>query len=136
LGSSALSSIRLILALITVENRPDMPATAPPFAVIGLVGSDQGYPEALEPDRVALLVPAGGTLRGSPPGAALQRLLELALGRLRHGGGARVQAQAGDHRVGVAGVRVDRDPLALALLAPAHEARGVQRGLEQRAAVE
>ena len=32
-GSSALSSSLLILALITVENRPDMPATAPPFPV-------------------------------------------------------------------------------------------------------
>ena len=34
-GSSALSSIRLILALITVENRPDIPATAPPFLCVG-----------------------------------------------------------------------------------------------------
>src|SRR5918995_2896311 len=31
---------------------------------------------------------------------------------------AGVEAQAGDHDEGVAGVRVDREPLALALLAP------------------
>src|SRR5690606_27298461 len=47
-------------------------------------------------------------------------------GRLR-----RVEAQAGDHREGVAAVGVDRDPLALALLAPVAEAPGGHRALEQ-----
>src|SRR4051794_7046627 len=47
----------------------------------------------------------------------------------------RVEAQARDHGVGVTGVGVDRDPLALARLAPALEARRVERALEQAAAV-
>src|SRR3954447_1536927 len=50
--------------------------------------------------------------------------------------GRRVEAQAGDHGVGVTGVRVDGDPLALAGLAPALEARRVERLAQQSAAVQ
>src|SRR3954447_18317377 len=46
-----------------------------------------------------------------------------------------VEAQARDHRVGVAAVRVHRDPRALAGAAPALEARRVERLLEEAAAV-
>src|SRR6185436_17859482 len=84
-----------------------------------------------EADGVTLLVAARRALGRAPARAALGRLLELALVRPGDRGHARVQAQAGDHGIGVAGVGVDRDPLALAALAPAHEAAGVQRRLEQ-----
>ena len=46
------------------------------------------------------------------------------------GAPAGVEAQAGDDHEGVAALRVDRDPLALAGLAPAHEAGGVERLVE------
>ena len=49
---------------------------------------------------------------------------------------ARVEAQPGDHHVGVAGVGVDGDPAALAAIAPAHEAAGVERALEEPPAAE
>ena len=47
-----------------------------------------------------------------------------------------VEAQPGDRHVGVAGVGVDRDPLARAGLAVALQRAGDQRGAEQAAAVE
>src|SRR5215217_2654619 len=47
----------------------------------------------------------------------------------------RVEARARDHDVRVAGLAVDGDPLALARLAPAHEAGGVERLVEQPRAV-
>ena len=49
----------------------------------------------------------------------------------RVAGGGGVETQARDHGERVAGVRVDGDPLARAGLAPAHEAAGVERGLEE-----
>ena len=52
------------------------------------------------------------------------------------GAPAGVEAQAGDDHEGVAGVGVDRDPLALAGLAPAHEAGRVERLVEHPGAVE
>src|SRR4051794_25094490 len=98
--------------------------------------SDQAYSAPLVADRVALLEAARGALRGPPARTGLERLLVLRLRRAGDGGGARVQAQAGDHRVGVTVVGVDRDPLADALLAPAHEAAAVQRRGEQPAGVQ
>src|SRR6478736_2031771 len=50
--------------------------------------------------------------------------------------GRGVEAQTGDHDVGVAGVRVDGDPVAGARLAPRHEAARVERALEEPTAVE
>src|SRR4051812_23278984 len=47
-----------------------------------------------------------------------------------------VEAQAGDDRVGVARVRVDRDPLAATACSPALEARRVERTAQQAAAVQ
>ena len=47
-----------------------------------------------------------------------------------------VPAQAGDHRVGVGGVGVDRDPAARARLAVALQRAGGERGVEQAGAVE
>ena len=52
------------------------------------------------------------------------------------GPAAGVEAQPGDDHVGVAALGVDRHPLALAGLAPAHEAGGVERLVEQAGAVE
>jgi hypothetical protein len=76
-----------------------------------------------------------GPHRRAPPGAALERRpRDVAAGH--DAVAARVQAQPRDHRVGVAGVRVDRDPLPRTPMAPRHEARGVERALEQAAAVE
>src|SRR5262245_30190406 len=51
-------------------------------------------------------------------------------------GGARVEAQPGDDQERVAGVRVDREPLALAARAPAHERRRVERALQQAGEVQ
>src|SRR5690348_17055451 len=90
---------------------------------------------------MALLEAAGGPLPRAPARAPLHRLLvlggELAVGATRRGADARVQAQPRDHGVGVTRVGVDGDPLALAGLAPAHEAGGVERRrLEQGAAEE
>src|SRR5215203_5118861 len=107
-----------MLLLITVENRPDIPATAPPFPVVGLIESDQAYPSRLEADGMALLEAPGGPLPGAPARATLHRLLvlggELAVGATRRRADARVQTQTRDHGVRVAGVRVDREPLTLA----------------------
>src|SRR5918992_398560 len=50
--------------------------------------------------------------------------------------GARVEAQAPDHHVRVAAVGVDAHPLAAPALAPAHEAAGVERRVEQPGPVE
>src|SRR3954468_19920969 len=47
-----------------------------------------------------------------------------------------VEAQAGDDRVRVARVRVDRDPLAATACSPALEARRVERTAQQAAAVQ
>src|SRR5689334_20189282 len=100
---------------------------------------DQAYPAWLEADRMALLVPAGGALPGPPAGALLHRLLvllgELAVRAARRGADARVQPQARDDRVGVAAVRVHGDPLALAGLAPLHEAAGGHRGVQAEVGV-
>ena len=85
-------------------------------------------PLGLEPERVARLEAARVAQRDAPARAALGRARDLAA---RDAARARVQAQAGDDGEGVARVRVDRDPRALALQAPAQEARGVQRALEQ-----
>src|SRR5438876_8875251 len=46
-----------------------------------------------------------------------------------------VEAQPGDHDVGVTGVRVHGDPLAGTRDAPAHEGPRVERALDQAAAV-
>src|SRR3712207_3669227 len=51
-------------------------------------------------------------------------------------GGARVEPQPGDLHVRVAAVRVDGDPAAGPVLAPAQEARGVQRAGEQAASAQ
>src|SRR4051794_11542519 len=74
--------------------------------------------------RVANDVAAAGPHVGVPA-----RARALAVAR-------RVEAQAGDHRVRVTGVRVDRDPLALAGGAPALESRRVERLVEEAAAVQ
>src|SRR6185503_15426998 len=58
----------------------------------------------------------------------------LAVARAVRVARAGVEPEPGDHRVGVAAVGVDRDPLALALPTPAHEAAGVERALQQVAA--
>src|SRR4051812_22538011 len=129
-----------------------MPATAPPFHVWSDLWS-QTKPTRLlyaETSRVppgarwgvleAERVPgpeAPGRARGRAPArATLERLLELAGVRAPHRGGAGVKTQTSDHREGVPRIGVDRDPFARALLAPLQEAAGVQRLIEQAAAVE
>ena len=92
------------------------------------------------PARSAWRAGAGG--RGGPPGyiptaqegggpctPKTERISGVPARAVVHA--ARVEAQAGDDHVGVAGVRVDRDPLARAGLAPGHEAARVERGLQQ-----
>src|SRR4051794_11164886 len=96
----------------------------------------------LETERVT----DGVTVRRAHPGrpararrrAGTTRVMRAGLARARrdrraHAG---VEAKPGDDHVRVAGVRVDRDPAAFALLTPVHEARRVERGVEQAAAVE
>ena len=69
----------------------------------------------LEPERVARREAARVAQRDAPARAALGGAHDLAAG---DAAGARVQAQAGDDGEGVAGVRVDRDPGALAASGP------------------
>src|SRR5690242_8357995 len=54
-------------------------------------------------------------------------------GAVRHGG---VEPQAGDHEERVARVRVDGEPVTLAVLRPAHEAGRVHRRVDEVTAVE
>src|SRR4051794_41920946 len=84
--------------------------------------SDQAYSSPLEADRVAQLVAARRALRGPPTRTGLERLLVLRLRCVADGGGARVKAEAGDHRGGGTRVREERDPLPEPPPAPAHEA--------------
>src|SRR5581483_7823045 len=70
---------------------------------------------------------------------AARRAAAVAPARPAAAAGARrggVEAEPGDDHVGVAAVRVDRDPAAAAGAAPAHERGGVERLPEQAAAVE
>src|SRR6476619_4644363 len=102
-------------------------------------------PRAAGPPRA--LVPKGVRLRprpGAPLVASLVALAEVvqALGvdvlapagpvasRLRG-----VESQSSDHHEGVAGVRVDGDPVSLAAASPAHEAARVEGAAKQPAAV-
>ena len=73
---------------------------------------------------------AGGGRR-SPPTSGARLPARAALGAA-----GRVEPPAVDHHVGVAGVCVDRDVPAPARLAVAHEAAGVERRVEQAAAVQ
>src|SRR5829696_2908941 len=138
-GSSALSSILLIFALMTVDMRPPIPGTATsaswsPWSVPGRGGA---APSELEARGVALHESAPGARNRAPARPGLERLGGgPRLGRARHAGNARVEPEAGDHGVGVAGVGEDRDPRALAPLAPLHERARVERAVEQVAAVE
>ena len=79
---------------------------------------------ALQPGVVAHRVPARVRV-GRVPARALAACVAR-----------RVEAQAGDHDVGVAGVRVDRQPLAAARLAPAHQLARGGGGAEQAGAGE
>src|SRR4051812_11312570 len=86
-------------------------------------------------------VPVSALQAGGVPGVealrgAGDRAPARALAAVRVAGGAGVQADAGDDRERVARVRPDRDPGALAGLAPLHEARGVERLTQQAAAVQ
>src|SRR5256885_17083342 len=78
-----------------------------------------------------------------PRGEAAVRARAVVPARAATGSGALgvdalsgVEAQPGDVCVGVAGVRVDGDPLALAAEAPVHEGARVERRAEQAAAVQ
>src|SRR3954447_22341094 len=72
-----------------------------------------------EPAGVARMAPARAAAgRGAVLGAPLVAI-------------ARVEAQAGHDHEGVARVRVDGDPLALARARPAHEAAGVHPRVDQ-----
>src|SRR5215217_7401848 len=89
----------------------------------------------LEGDRVALREAAPRARHRAPARPALERRGGDPA-RAAHARDARVEPQAGDHGVGVARVREDRDPGALPLAAPAHERAGVERRLQQPGAVE
>ena len=67
------------------------------------------------------------------PAGVAHRLLPA---RAVRAAAARVEAQAGDRHVHVAGVRVDRDPLALAGLTPAEVVVRGERALQQAAAAQ
>src|ERR671937_2172716 len=86
----------------------------------------------LEPERVAGLVAARGPRAAPAWPAAGRRAVHLGHAVAVAG----VEAQAGDHDEGMARIRVDRDPLALAGLAPGHEVARVERGVEQPGAVQ
>src|SRR3954454_1016087 len=60
----------------------------------------------------------------------------LAPPRTALAGPGRVEPQAGDHEVGVAGVRVNRDPDSTARKSPPHERARMERARDQAAAVE
>src|SRR4051812_6677270 len=82
----------------------------------------------LEAVRVTGAEAARGALGLGPAGAAAR---DLAADRVvPHTG---VEPQSGDDHEGVARVRVDREPLALAPLAPAHERARVERAAGQEA---
>src|SRR6185503_5122103 len=92
---------------------------------------ERSFAGGLEAYRVARGVAAGRTPTAparAGAGAAPAGAVAIA--------SARVEAEPGDDHVGVAGVGVDGDPATLAPLAPAHEAAGVERRIEQAAAVQ
>src|SRR4051794_2159493 len=106
---------------MTVDMRPPIPGTA----TSALSVLPQAYPAGvgvprvgtplvqrrraavaapLEGERVATDEAAGGARDRAPTRAALQHRVRDALGDPAHAGDARVEAQAGDDRVGVTGV--------------------------------
>ena len=93
-----------------------------PYIGEGLPGA-MGSPPQAPPSRAQ-----ARRMAGDEAGVGAQLVLPAGARGARPGG---VEADARDLEVDVAGVGVDRDPLALARLAPGHQRPGGQRTVEQ-----
>src|SRR5438067_10706486 len=94
------------------------------FAVPGRIPGSRGYNRGLQRAPVANDVAVARAQIGVPARARAARVAR------------RVEPKARDDRVGVAAVRIDRDPLARAARAPALEVAGRHRRVQEPCAVE
>src|SRR3954471_7957326 len=136
-GSACDSSLAVVVAVFSSATLRRRPSSACPQSYT----SDSGEREQIPPGPLAGveyrarltegLVAGGVTHDVACRGAHL--LAPAGAVARRHGG---IPAQAGDHRVGVSAVGVDRDPAAMMRLLPAHEAGRIERTRKEVASME